>query len=509
MSALSNLAPLLTSTSQYQKLVTELQKCSEPEQKALARSLCLTDLYFLLWFALGRKDVEHEWILARCREVKSNPDGYLDLWAREHYKSTIITFGLTIQDILNDPEVTVGIFSHTRPIAKKFLRQIKREFEANGLLKELFPDVLWSNPDKESPKWSEDDGIIVKRKNNPGESTVEAWGLVDGQPTGKHFLRLVYDDVVTDKSVTTTEMIEKTTDALALSYNLGAVGGIRRFIGTRYHFNDTYKTVIDRGTAKPRVYPATEDATVEGNPVLLSRKVLADKRRDMGPYIFSCQMIQNPKADETQGFKKEWLKHADPGDGGGMNKYILVDPASEKKKSSDYTVMWVIGLGQDENYYQLEVIRDRLNLTQRTNELFRLHRKWKPNGVGYEKYGMQADIEHIMTEQQNRNYRFEITELGGPMPKPDRIKRLVPKFEQGKVYLKHQEFKTNYEGKTEDLVDVFINSEYMPFPVAIHDDMLDALARILDEDLQIIWPQPEEVQDRYKKKVSSGSAWTT
>lgn len=508
MSVSSNLAPLLTNTSQYRKLATELQKCSEPEQIALARQLCQTDLYFLLWFGLGRTDIEKPWLLERCKEVQKNPNGYLDLWAREHYKSTIITFGMTIQDILNDPEITVGIFSHTRPIAKKFLRQIKREFEQNRLLKNLFSDILYSDPEKQSPKWSEDDGIIVRRKSNPGESTVEAWGLVDGQPTGKHFRRLVYDDVVTDKSVTTPEMIEKTTDALGLSYSLGANGGERRFIGTRYHFNDTYKTVIDRGTAVPRTYPATEDGTVEGKPVLLSSEDLTKKRRDMGPYIFGCQMLQNPKADETQGFKREWLKYADPGEGQGMNKYIIVDPASEKKKTSDYTVMWVIGLGQDENYYHLEVIRDRLSLTQRAETLIRLHRKWKPNGVGYEKYGMQADIEHIKAEQNRLNYRFDITELGGPMPKLDRIRRLIPKFEQGKVYLKYNEFKTNYEGKTEDLIDVFINNEYLAFPVPLHDDMLDALARILDEDLHVVWPQPDGPEDRYKKKRSSGSAWT-
>lgn len=98
------------------------------------RALCAGDLFFLLVHGMGRADMDNDFCFARCREVQAVPDGCLDLWAREHYKSTIITVGLTIQNILNNPALTVGIFSHTRPIAKAFLRQIKREFETNRLL---------------------------------------------------------------------------------------------------------------------------------------------------------------------------------------------------------------------------------------------------------------------------------------------------------------------------------------------------------------------------------------
>ena len=41
-----------------------------------------------------------------------------------------------------DPEITVAIFSVTRPIAAKFLHQIKEEFEQNLTLKLAYPDVL-------------------------------------------------------------------------------------------------------------------------------------------------------------------------------------------------------------------------------------------------------------------------------------------------------------------------------------------------------------------------------
>lgn len=449
--------------------------------------MCRNDLFFLLRYGLCRKDCENDWVFDRCREVQAAPNGHLDLWAREHYKSTVITFALTIQDILNDPEITIGLASHTRPIAKAFLRQIKREFEANETLKGWFPDILYGNPQKESPKWSEDDGITVIRKSNPKEATIEAWGVVDGQPTSKHYKLLIYDDIVTRESVSTPEMMAKTTDALALSYNLGAHGGHRRFIGTRYHYNDSYKSIIDRETAKPRIYPATDNGQIDGKPVFLTVEKLKEKRRDMGPYIFGAQMMQNPTADETQGFKKEWLKWAQP-NAHGLNIYMVIDPASSKKKGSDYTAGWVLGLGADKNIYVLDIVRDRLSLTQRADLVMGWHRRWQPLAVGYERYGMMGDIEHIKEVQERENYRFPIVELGGQLSKVDRIRRLIPWFESGRIMMPQIFSKTNYEGVSVDLAAAFVNEEYLPFPVGGHDDMLDAMARVLDDNFPADWP---------------------
>lgn len=456
------------------------------------RNLARTDLYFLLRYACGRKDIEHQWLFDRCREVQASPNGHLDLWSREHYKSSLLTFGMTIFDILNDPEITVGIFSHTRPIAKGFLRQIKREFEANERLKEWFPDILWANPAKESPKWGEDDGIVVKRQGNPKESTVEAWGLVDGQPTGKHYRIRVYDDIVVPASVTTPEMIAKTTESWELSDNLGVQGGCFRVAGTRYHFNDTYGEMMKRKVVSPRIYPCTRDGTDNFTPencVLMSPETLADKRRNQGLYTFSTQMLLDPKGDSSQGFQRSWLRYSEgPPNRGGLNVYILVDPANTKKKRSDFTSMWVIGLGADENYVALDVLRDKLNLTERADRLFELVNKWKPIEVGYEEYGLQADIQHIQHLQHERNYRFRIKPLGGSMSKEDRIRRLLPLFEQGRIILPPSLYRTLYDKSTVNLIDAFVEEEYVAFPVAQHDDMLDCLARIADVDLKVRFP---------------------
>lgn len=489
------------SISAYHPVMAALEKLPDEKKVAAMRNLARHDLYFLLRYVFSRADMEHPWLFERCREVQASPNGHLDLWFRAGYKSTIITYGLTVQDILTshgedpDPkwrglEPTFGIFSHTRPIAKSFLRQIKRELEANNLLRALFPDIIWDNPNREAPKWSEDDGIIVKRNTNPKESTVEAWGMVDSQPTGKHFYARVYDDVVTTASVATPDMMRKTTSSWELSLNLGQSDGIERYIGTRYHHNDTYREILARQVAKPRIKPVTDDGNIHGKAVFLTQEEVDKKRRQMGPYTFSTQMLLDPLADEVQGFKREWLQYYETKpEHTLMNRYILVDPANEKKRESDYTAMWVVGLNSDENFYILDMVRDRLRLTERADLIFKLHRKWKPLQVVYEKYGMQADIEHCQDRMERENYRFQIVAVGGTLAKADRIKRLVPKFEQKRFYFPHFYWATLYDGTQVDLIRTFIEEEYAAFPVAVHEDMLDALSRI--EDINLVWPDAE------------------
>jgi predicted phage terminase large subunit-like protein len=439
--------------------------------------------------------MENPWLFDRCMEVQRQSDGYLDLWAREHYKSTIITFGKTLQDILlshgDDPvidrEMTFGIFSHVRPLAKDFLRQLKREMEDNKLLQKVYPDILWTNPKAEAPKWSEDEGLIVKRKTNPKEATVEAHGLVDGLPTGKHFVVRLYDDIVTEKSVTTPEMIKKINQQWGLSLSLGTEGGIERYAGTRYNFNDTYKLLIDQGM-RTRTHPATKDGTASGEPVFRSSGWIAERKR-AGSYIFACQQLLNPKEDSLMGFSEEDLRFYKQTPK-NTNNYIVCDPANSKKKDSDYTSMWVIGLGEDSNWYVLDMIKDRLKLTERADLLFEWHKQYKPLTVGYERYGMQSDIDHFEDRMERESYRFQITEVAGSMAKDDRILRLVPYIEENRLWLPERLVKRLSDGTMKDMISSFLNEEFVPFPVGIHPDALDSLSRMVD--LPRKYPKPNQ-----------------
>lgn len=501
---------LPSSPDRYKPLLLELKELPKPVAEACLRVLDKWDLYFLLRFTLStslmrrpnQPDVswwDHPWIFDRCRDLQDNPNR-VHLWAREHGKSTCITFGLTIQEILRNPEETIGIFSHTRPIAKAFLRKIKVELEQNERLKRRHPDALYLDPQNESPKWNEDEGITVKRRGNPAEQTVEAWGIVDGQPISKHFGIRVGDDLVTRDSVNTPEMMLKTEEYWALSLNLGKAGGQERYAGTRYHFSDLYALMRDRGHLELSVHPARNPAKPDGISVFLPPDYLDKQTRSMGPYVSASQYLLNPIADEAQGFRQDWrlTYETDPSEERrGKNIYILVDPAGAKSRRSDYTSMWVVGLGPDQNYYVLDGLRDRLNLAERADRLFELHALYNDRRnvmeIRYEQYALSADIEHIAYLQDRRNYRFHLTPVGGAVNKQARIRRLVPMFQEKRIYFpKGGIHKRDYRGQMYDLCKVFFEEEFLSFPVGTHDDMLDCLARIAEPDLPLLWPQPGE-----------------
>jgi predicted phage terminase large subunit-like protein len=219
--------------------------------------------------------------------------------------------------------------------------------------------------------------------------------------------------------------------------------------------------------------------------------------------------MQEPVPAGGGEFKRDWIEwyNEAPTDvAHNCNRYILIDPASgrRKDKDNDFTSMWVIGCAEDRNYYVLDLVRDKLTLTERATTLIKLHRKWKPYQVRYEHIGMQGDIEFIRELQRQQNYRFSITEVGGTVEKNTRIRRLIPLFERGRVWLPHTLHRTQHDGITRNLIEQFIEEELLAFPGPRHDDALDALARIAEPDLSVVWPkgdeQDEDKRDRYSKK---------
>ena len=486
------------------------------------RWLARNDRYFLLTTVLRRPDVRQDWVFDRCREVEKHPDGFIDLWARSHFKSSLITFGGSIQEIIKDPEITIGIFSHIRPAAKDFLIQLKHEMEDNQALKDLFPDIFWQDPQKEALGWSEDGGLIVKRKSNPKEATLEAWGLVDGMPTGKHFLLRIYDDLVTEKAVSTADMINKVTTAFDLSDYLGVVGKGRIWIiGSRYHHADTYGRLIKRGVYIERRYPATDTGKFDGKPVFLTEDQWALELKKPRSVV-AAQMLLNPIEGSEKRFDPRWLQFwlVRPK---RLNVYITVDPSKGTHETGDNTAIVVTGMDVAKNKYVLDGWCHRMPLSRRWELVRNAWKRWSTTPgvelvrVGYEQFGMQTDIEYFKERMQQEKIFLPIEELKwprtGPASKTHRIERLEPDIRMGRMRLPavidvdeegniHQrqmgsvkiiketvaageEYRTckplmkmDEDKRLYDFLAKLIE-EYVFFPAG-HDDIMDAGSRIYD-----------------------------
>ena len=464
-------------------------------ETSIVRQMVLEDLFFLTYFVLGIKTVNHPWVVARIYECQDLHSDTLDLWAREHYKSTINTYALPIWQVFRNPEERIAIISHTRSIAKKFLQRIKVTLETNAMLMQAFPDVLYAAPEKEAQRWALDAGLVCKRQGTYLEATFEAWGIIDGMPAGAHFTGRIYDDLVVETSVSTSDQIAKTKYAYELSHNIGAAGGWFRMIGTIYHYADLYMDIIKDGSLRVRLYPCRDK---EGRGVLYDEAYLSNKRKHMGAYTWACQMMLNPITNDNQVFRVEWLRwfrelaHR-------VNVYIIVDPASKKKLNSDFTTIWVIGVDSSQRRYVLDCVHDKLSLRERWERVRDLSAKWNPLAVGYEEYGLQADIEYIQEKQETEGVYFPIIALGGIQSKEDRIKRLVPYMEEGKFIFPRAIWATMYNGDKVDLIQEFIKTEILTFPFSKHDDMLDCLARILDEKLNVQFPHDSRIRKFFSK----------
>jgi phage terminase large subunit-like protein len=181
-----------------------------------------------------------------------------------------------------------------------------------------------------------------------------------------------------------------------------------------------------------------------GKPVFLPQQACDKKKKNQPPSVLACQMLQNPAAGAQAMFDLRDLRSYDVRPY-TLNVSITCDPASSKKKGSDYTAIIVWGVDAAGNKYLLDGYHHKMRLNQRWTALSSLHRYWSKHPgvqtvkVGYERYGMQSDIEYFEERMERESYHFEIIELAwpseGPGSKRDRMERLYPDTANGRIYL--------------------------------------------------------------------------
>lgn len=482
----------------YAKIFEDIAK-GVLEEIPTYRQLILTDLFFMVYFVLeleapdGSASANRPFIVNACKEIEEGPqDQTVDLWAREHYKSTILTTAEVIQKILKNPEERIGIFSHTRPVAKAFLRGIKSVLEGSDLLKKCFPDVMWEKPDVQAPKWSEDDGLVIKRKGYYREATVEAWGLVQGMPTGKHFTHRVYDDVETADVVENPATVKKLISRFDLSHNLGTDIGTMRVIGTYYshaglltHLRDMKDPVTGEPVYYMRIKPGSHNGLPDGKPVLLSDAKWA-KLRAGDQYNFFCQQLLNPTPQGFQRLNSSLLQEIDPEFiPKNLAKFQLVDPAGDDKDGTgDAWALGVFAVAPDKDeigqssVYITDLVIQPFGVSEAIEEIVRMYLR---NGiiqqVGVEKIGISTIELHVQTALKAKGRHVSLENDTLVLLKPagrNKIRRiesaLAWPLNNSKIFIS-KAIKKEYRDRLIEEMDKF------PY---WHDDGLDILSYLYD-----------------------------
>jgi predicted phage terminase large subunit-like protein len=419
-----------------------------------------------------------------------------------HGKSMLTSEHFPAWYLGRNPSKSIVCATYAQDLADDFGRKVRNQM-IDPLFREIFPGCAVS-PDSAS----------ISRIATQQHGNYYAVGI-GGALTGRGAHVLVIDDPHKDRQEADSELMRKRAKDWfqSVAYTRLMPNGAIVVMQTRWHEDDLAGWLLrEHADEKWEVIrvPALSESGEAAWPTVFPVEMLEAKRRMSGPREWSALYMQEPIPGGGGEFKREWPKTWRGSEPAG-NGYILVDPAGEQRPDNDFTSMWVVRLAEDGNYYWVDGVRDRLNITQRAATVMRLHRKWKPIDVRYERYGMMGDVQALYELQGRENYRFSVTEVSGnKLKKEDRIRRLIPMFEQGKFYAPESLHYTDSQGVPRDLVHTFVEEELLAFPAGIHDDMLDALSRIVEPDLPLIWPQQHEEppKERYWRDTGRrASAW--
>lgn len=503
----------------HHQVLFDLVKSGQWPELEAYRWLLLNDLWAIVYFVLQWPGSNHPFIINACREVQEGPQNLtVDLWGREHGKTTVITIAETIQNILKNPEQTNCILSHTRSNAITYLRSIKLILEKSELLKACFPDVLYSDPAREAEKWGEQEGIIVKRRGNSKEPTLAAFGLIEGMPTGHHYDRRVYDDVVTLDLVNTPELMERVKFAFDMSYNVGKEGGSHRVVGTPYHHEDALAYIVNKKDeeGKPlyhvRKKPTLENGDPNGKPVFLSPERVREVRTNESVFFSQHLLDPTPKADARLDPARIVLVDPIELAGKQLYKFISVDPAgvaTGKTRKQDSWAIVCVGVEpvRDDigasNIYILDAIVEPMDEATALENVVKVYkRNGRISKIGVEKVGMSVFELHIASALRANGSHVSVEggtlELLSPRgrKKHDRILQNVQwPLNNAKIHLS-MGIPTFYRDK--------LRAEMEKFPFAPHDDFLDAIAYAYDMMKDYRFPGQQRALDqaRRAKKVA-------
>lgn len=203
---------------------------------------------------------------------------------------------------------------------------------------------------------------------------------------------------------------------------------------------------------------------------------------------FYLEYHQKAVATEEAKFRPDYIRMGPMPPRAEMQVAIMIDPAISQSLTSDWAVIYVVGMGKNGYKYVLDCWRSRTATAyEQVEAYFMMCKRWRPQKHGFESQAFQKALGEIMREAMFRQkYYFEAVPVNQTTSKISRVEGILqPQYAAG--YMVHTK-------QFPELVE-----QLMDWPnVAIKDDA-DCLASCVQllEPFAGLAASPDSFKDAY------------
>jgi predicted phage terminase large subunit-like protein len=422
--------------------------------------------------------------------------------------------GYTLWRLVREDSLRVLIYSDATSKAEGFLTGMKNHLlglESSSAFRDYFG--AWE-VDPKKGVWNQSAIVIAPRRHAHAEPSVDTAGI-ETSKVGAHYDLIIFDDLVSDKNVTTKELMEKTAECYKKALSLLKPGGEVLLVGTRWHFGDLYgRMLVERETDASFasfIQQAEREGTYPFASIGLTQEFLTNQRKSQGSYTFSCLYQNAPVDDETATFKAKDFAFYQPRQNDAWHAFVerlyitaVLDPIPPPSSDhGDDAALTIVGTDSDHNLYLLDAVSGRLDTDKQIDLILQKNRQWKFRAFGIETNAFQkilkVELERRISEARRERtwHPFSITEFVGITQgnKERRIMGLQPYHERGAIKLPGERLEVLHAPYST------LAYQMLQFPRAPHDDLLDSLAY----HLQLL--QPGEAVETTPSFPWGSAAW--
>lgn len=474
--------------------VAERERRARERERTEFRDAAKRSLFFFTKYVLGYTRLTehlHEQLCGWVQNVANRKA--LVLVPRGFYKTTICTIAYPLWLLVNDPDQTILIATHTMTYSQKVLREIKGHFEKNPTFRKMFGGEGGIIPsDFKATKWAESE-IVIPRNRTVKESSIEVIG-VGGSSVGSHFRTIIEDDLVDEDNLISAEQMGKVIDwhKYAVSLLRDPSDDRRLVVGTRWAFFDLYSHV----KSEEKTFSVYERKAVEDGqaifPERFSLKVLAEIEQAQGPYIFGCQYLNEPTDPARQIFRPEWCPEVEWSEPLLANirdwkKFVVFDPALSEKRDGSFSGYALVAVGPQNTTLVIEAFKRRWNVGQMIDRLFADAERFPGLTIGVEMASGWKTLKYPIEQEMLKRGKFFMLQVLTPnskLSKEARIRALQPYFANLRF--------TFVKGAC---VDLLADVRAFPFGDGNYD-ALDALAYLpqMWTDTSVVPPRPASLE---------------